>query len=187
MPTPASEPQGSFSYADYLTWPDDERWEIIDGRAYNMTPAPSVRHQQILGNLYVQLRNALHGRGCFIGMAPTDVVLSEHDVVQPDLFVVCDRKKITERNIQGAPDIVVEVLSPSTAKKDRWEKKLLYERSGVFEYLLLDPEGQFLERYVLEEDGRFDRGEILGPHETMVLKFMEGISIPLQEVFGPVA
>jgi Uma2 family endonuclease len=98
----------------------------------------------------------LHNRHC-----PTDVVLSDHDVVQPDVFVVCDERKISDQNIRGAPDLVVEVLSPATAGKDRWEKKHLYERAGVLEYILVDPDGQYVERFVLGEDGRFDR--VLSP------------------------
>jgi len=106
-----------YSYSDYLSWPDEERWEIIDGGVYNMTPAPTIKHQNIAGILYATLNQNLKGRSCRPFIAPADVVLSEHDVVQPDVLVVCDEKKITEANIQGAPDLVVEVLSPSTALK----------------------------------------------------------------------
>ena len=99
---------------DYLTWPDDERWEIVDGVAYNMTPAPSVRHQTVAGKLNRKLAN----KPCKPFIAPVDVIFSEYDIIQPDVFVVCDKSKITEDNIQGAPDLVIEVLSPTTATKD---------------------------------------------------------------------
>ena len=111
-----------YSYSDYLTWPDEERWEIIDGETYNMTPAPSIKHQSIVGEFYALLKQRLSGKPCRPFIAPTDVVLSEYDVVQPDIIVVCNEKKITESNIQGAPDLVVEVLSPATALKDKREK-----------------------------------------------------------------
>jgi len=115
--------------------------------------------------------------------APTDVVLSESDVVQPDVFVVCDRDKITEANIQGAPDLVIEVLSPSTSAKDYREKKRLYERSGVREYIMADPEGQFVNRFILGEDGLYDRGDIMVANETLVLKSLSDIEIALSNVF----
>jgi Uma2 family endonuclease len=181
MPLP--EMHDRFSYQDYQTWPDDERWELLDGKAYNMTPAPTMRHQRIVGNIYHILRNQLHRRRCLPGIAPTDVVLSDYDVVQPDIFVVCDPLKITEKNIQGAPDLIVEVISPATARKDRWEKKDLYERSGVLEYILVDPDGEYAERYFLEEGGRFDRGEVFSLEGILLLRSIEQVGIPLIEVF----
>ena len=181
MPLPKE--QERFSYQDYQTWPEDERWEILDGKAYNMTPAPSFKHQRIVGNIYHILRNALRDNRCLPGIAPTDVVLSEYDVVQPDVFVVCDPLKITEKNVQGAPDLIVEVISPTTARKDRWEKKDLYERFGVLEYILVDAEGEYVERYLLEEFGRFDRGEVFSAGEILLLRSIEQVEIPLLEVF----
>ena len=103
MPLP-EETGIKFTYSHYLTWPGDERWELIDGEAYNMTPAPTFTHQKVVGNLYFTIKNKLAERRCTPGIAPTDVIFSEYDVVQPDVFVVCDEKKITEANIQGAPD-----------------------------------------------------------------------------------
>jgi Uma2 family endonuclease len=173
-----------FCYEDYLTWPEGERWEIIDGRAYDMTPAPSFKHQRIVGNTYHLIRRALRDRRCVAGIAPTDIILSQYDVVQPDVFVVCDEGKINDQSIQGAPDLVIEVLSPSTSRKDRWEKKALYERSGVLEYILIDPEGQYVERYLLEEKSRFDRGEVFSLDQTLRLESLEGAELPVWEVFG---
>lgn len=112
-----------YTWSDYLTWPAEERWEIIDGVAYNMTPAPSVRHQTVAAKLVSQLEQKLKNKRCKPFIAPVDVVLSEYDIVQPDVFVVCDKSKITEANIQGAPDLVIEILSPATAIKDLREKK----------------------------------------------------------------
>jgi len=135
----ANQQQARYTVADYLNWPDDERWELIAGEVYNMSPAPTVKHQSIVGDFYNQLKQQLKGKSCVPYVAPLDVVLSDNDVVQPDVLVVCDPAKITEKNIQGAPDLVVEVLSPGTALKDMREKKALYERSGVREYVVIDP------------------------------------------------
>ena len=172
-----------FTYLDYLTWEDDERWELIDGRPYNMTPAPGFRHQQVVGNLYLILRHALQGKRCTVGIAPTDVVLSDYDVVQPDIFVICDEKKITDDIIRGAPDLVIEVASPATARKDRLEKKRLYEAARVREYILLDPVAHFAERFLLESDGRYGRGEVFGPQHVLVLQSLDAVELPLWEVF----
>ena len=105
-----------YTVADYMNWPDEERWELIDGVAYDMSPAPTIKHQNIAGGIYSMLREKLKGKTCQPFIAPVVVVLSVVDVVQPDVIVVCDPNKITERNIQGPPDWVAEVLSPSTAR-----------------------------------------------------------------------
>src|SRR5690606_686378 len=159
-----------YTYQEYLTWEDDERWEIIDGKLYSMSPAPNVRHQRLSPNFSRSIANYLHGKEYIPFAAPTDVVFSEHNVVQPDVFVVCDRRKITERNIQGAPDLIIEIFSPGTQKKDRWEKKRLYEKSGVREYLMVEPEGKFVEQYLLQENGRFHAGDVYSEDEDLPLK-----------------
>ncbi|OGW44863.1 MAG: hypothetical protein A2X57_11945 [Nitrospirae bacterium GWD2_57_8] len=173
---------GKFTVKDYVTWPDDERWEIIGGEAYDMTPAPTPRHQTIVVNFGSLFKTALKGASCRVFIAPTDVVFSEYDVVQPDVFVVCDEKKITAANIQGAPDLVVEVLSPSTSIKDKRDKKALYERFGVREYIIAYPEDLFIERYRLV-DGKFGEADVVGAQENVTLAFVDGVEIPLWEVF----
>jgi Uma2 family endonuclease len=110
-------------------------------------------------------------------------VLSEYDVVQPDVFVICDEKKITRTNIQGVPDLVVEVASPPTAMKDRRDKKILYERHGVQQYVIIDPEGEYIECYTLQPDGMYGRSEILGPEDTLALACGGKGLINLREVF----
>ncbi|MFV1950603.1 MAG: Uma2 family endonuclease [Nitrospinota bacterium] len=179
----AQKTEKKYTYKDYLEWPDDERWELIDGVAYNMTPAPLPRHQRIVGMFYHILINNLKDKPCIPFIAPTDVVLSEYDVVQPDVFVVCDKKKITKTNIQGAPDLVVEVLSPSTTLKDKREKKACFEKYGVREYIIIDPIENYVERFYLEDDGSFSKGNIFGPKEVLPLSSIEGIEISLSEVF----
>ena len=124
------ESEKKFTRTDYLAWPEDERWEIIDGEAYCMTPAPSIRHQDIVINLATQLKQKLGGGPCRTFVAPTDVVLSGYDVVQPDILVVCDKKKITDANVQGAPDLIIEVLSPYTSLKDK--RVISFYLSGDF-------------------------------------------------------
>lgn len=128
-----------YTYADYLTWREGERYELIDGVAYLMSPAPSTPHQEIAGPLYRQAANALEGKSCHPYIAPFDVRLprsaeadSEVDtVVQPDVLIVCDRSKVDQRGMRGAPDWVAEVLSPSTAGHDQITKLSAYERAGV--------------------------------------------------------
>lgn len=178
---PAVSPK--FTYVDYLTWPEGERWELIDGKAYNMTPAPGTRHQRVTLRIARTLSSALGEGPCECFVAPTDVVLSCCDVVQPDVLVVCDRTKITEANIQGAPDLVVEVSSPSTGLKDRREKRNLYEKYGVKEYLLVDPWLKYVERFSLGEDGMYRKGDVFGSEELLALVSLEKTQIDLREVF----
>ena len=115
-----------YTYADYLSWPDGERWEIIAGEPYSMSPAPSRQHQQILGALFAKFYYYLEDKACRVYPAPFDVRLfqenDKHDeidtVVQPDIVVVCDDKKLDDKGCQGAPDLIIEIISQSTAKKD---------------------------------------------------------------------
>jgi len=172
-----------YTVADYLTWPDDERWELIDGIAYGMAPAPVVRHQGITGEFFGYLREKLKGKTCRPFIAPVDVVLSESNVVQPDVFVVCDPAKITDKNIQGAPDLVVEVLSPATATRDLREKKALYMRAGVLEYLIVDPLELYVQRFRLDENGHYGAGDIFAPREELPLVSLDGCVVPLWEIF----
>lgn len=172
-----------YRYADYLTWPDNERWEIIDGKAYNMSPAPGIRHQNIAGRLFSRLEQKLRDKACRPFIAPTDVVFSEYDIVQPDIFVVFDHKKITESNIQGAPDLIIEIISPSTAIKDKREKRDLYERYKVREYIIIDPIEMYVECFRLREDIRYDKGIVVGPKELLLFESLPGIEMPLWEVF----
>ena len=172
-----------YTVADYLSWDDGERWELIDGVVYNMSPAPTIKHHDMGMNFYSLLRNRLQGKPCKPFAAPVDVVLSDHDVVQPDALVVCDRAKITTKNIQGAPDFVLEVLSPSTSRKDLREKKALYERAGVSEYLVLDPLELYALLFRLDAEGRYGTGEVYGPEESIILQVLGGEAVDLQEIF----
>ncbi len=181
MPVPEKKKRSS-TYADYLTWPDEERWEIIDGEVYDMTPAPSVRHQRVVWNVIREISNYLEGqKQCQGFSAPTDVVFDEYNVVQPDVFVVCDNTKVGEKAIFGVPDLVVEVISPATEVKDRREKKNLYERFGVAEYILVFPERNYVERYLLQE-GKYGAPEIVNWDETIRVVTFD-MEIHLWEIF----
>ncbi|MCD6294083.1 MAG: Uma2 family endonuclease [Deltaproteobacteria bacterium] len=176
----AIKKQRRYSVEDYQEWSDDEKWEIIDGILYDMSPAPRIKHQNIVGNFFLNFKTHPENP-CYTGIAPTDVVLDAYSVVQPDVFIVCDGGKITENNIQGAPDLIVEVVSPGTEVKDRREKKRLYEQSGVKEYLIVFPEREYVERYVLEE-GQYGSPEIFNWDERLRLSIFP-IEVKLDEIF----
>jgi Uma2 family endonuclease len=156
-----------FTYSDYLKWPDEERWELIDGEAYAMSPAPTISHQTLVLDIARQIADALDGAPCRALIAPVDVLLPTQDeaddltttVVQPDILVVCDPAKITERNVRGAPDWIIEVLSPASARHDHLTKRALYERAGVREYWLVHPVDRVVTVYTLQ-DGHFGGPEI---------------------------
>jgi len=149
------------TYADYLTWPDEERYELIDGVAYALTPAPGRRHQEVVVEMLRQIADALEGHPCRVYVAPFDVRLprdSEADeavdtVVQPDLSVICDAAKLDEQGCRGAPDWVIEVISPSTASHDQVKKRDVYERAGVKELWLVHPMDGIVSVYTLEAGG----------------------------------
>ncbi len=140
-----------FTYADYANWPDGERWELIGGEPHAMSPAPGVRHQRLVLALAGSLRRAIGKRSCELFLAPLDVRLSSVDVVEPDLFVVCDPQQIKATHIDGAPKLVVEVVSPHSVHRDRLLKLRLYARHGVQEYWLVTPFPHTVE--VLQLDG----------------------------------
>lgn len=170
------------TYEDYRSWGDDERWELIDGIPYNMTPAPTLKHQSISRNLLTRLAVFLAGKTCKPFAAPTDVVFDEYNVVQPDVLLVCDKKKLAGANVQGAPDMVVEILSPATSRKDRREKKTLYERFGVREYIVFDPANETVERLRLVK-GKYASPDVFGWDETMTLAVLPELELNLWEIF----
>ncbi|MEI7994275.1 MAG: Uma2 family endonuclease [Methylococcaceae bacterium] len=154
-------------YGDYLKWPEDIRYELIDGDAYLMAPAPDLAHQDVAGEIFRQAANALLGKTCRALIAPVDVRLPKQDevdehidtVVQPDVLVVCDSSKLDRRGVLGAPDWVVEVLSPSTAGHDQIKKRQLYERHGVRDYWLIHPVDRVLTVYRLV-DSEYGKAEL---------------------------
>lgn len=171
-----------FTWNDYRAWPETERWELIDGVAYAMSPAPSTNHQRVTGRMFSRIEQRLSSKPCTPFIAPTDVRLSDLDVVQPDILVVCNPDQITPSHIEGAPTVVVEVLSPATSTRDQREKKALYERTGVREYMLVDPLEHYAIRFLNDADG-FDKGTVFGPDEMLVFTTLDGLEVPLWEVF----
>ena len=172
-----------YTYADYLTWDDDERWELIDGVPYAMA-SPSTTHQRICGELYGQLWQFLKGKPCEVFIAPYDVRLNatEEDdtVVQPDL-VVCDDAKIDDKGCNGAPDMVIEILSPSTAAHDRFRKFITYQNAGIREYWIVDPDYRTVQVHILENGRYFIK--IYGETETIPVHILDGCEINLSGVF----
>jgi Uma2 family endonuclease len=170
MGQPLRKPKPVFTYADYCAWPDDQRWELIDGEAYAMA-APSRAHQTVVGELFRQIANYLIGKPCQPFIAPFDVRLPNREeaddevatVVQPDISVICDPDKLDDRGCRGAPDWVIEVLSPSTAARDQIEKLAVYERAGVREVWLVHPTDHVVIVYTLNADGSYGKPAI---HET---------------------
>lgn len=182
MAFPVENTTELYSWKEYKEWPEDERWQIIDGHAYCMTAAPNIRHQKITGNFYRIIGNVLAGKPCTPFIAPTDVVFDDYNIVQPDVLVVCDKSRITDANIQGAPDLVIEVASPSNSYLDKKLKLELYERFAVPEYLLVDPVGDLVERYRLV-DGKYGRADIFSWHEELPFVSLPGVVIKLWEIF----
>ena len=148
-----------YTIEDWKTW--EGRWELINGVAYDMTPSPSFVHQRVSVRLssaiFVALEDGKRKSGgeCEVVTAPIDLYLpGEQSVYQPDLLVVCDPAKITDRGVEGAPDLVVEILSPSTGNRDLTRKRWSYEAAGIPEYLIVDPEGR-VGLLLRLEDGRY--------------------------------
>jgi Uma2 family endonuclease len=191
MSTPLEKMNQKFTYSDYLSWDDDERWELIDGVPYNMTPAPSTEHQRIAGQLFLSFGNYLQGKSCQVFFAPFDVRMAElhetdqtcRNVVQPDLVVICDSSKIDGRGCKGAPDLVVEILSPATAKKDVTLKLSLYERFGVKEYWIVDPVNQYIQVYTLKEDRKYGSPAVYSHGETIPVSIFADLQIDLTTIF----
>lgn len=167
------------TYAGYRSWPEDVRYELIDGVAYRRLPAPDLGHQDIVGEIYCQLSNSLESKPCRAYVAPVDVRLPKtretddaiDTVVQPDVLVVCDPAKLDRRGVRGAPDLVVEVLSPATASHDHVRKRRIYERAGVPEYWLVHPTDRVLTIYRLRggEYGKPDVQDLAGSTAVGVL------------------
>jgi Uma2 family endonuclease len=172
-----------YTWADYQSWPEDERWELIGGVAYGMAAAPSIRHQDVVLDLVSRLKQQLRGTGCRPFVVPTAVRLSDRDVVEPDILVVCDPAKITASHIEGPPDLIVEVLSPGTSAKDLRPKKALYERAGVREYLVVDPLEHYAIRFLLGADG-YDKGTVFAWDEVLTFATLADVEVPLWGLFG---
>lgn len=156
------DPEGSYTYADYLMWQFQERVELIRGKLFRMSPAPSVLHQKLATFFTAKLFNFFEKKNCQVFAAPFDVRLpvsskkgQDTTVVQPDLCVICDPDKLDERGCAGAPDLMVEILSPGNSSKEMGEKFRAYEEAGVREYWIVNPAEKVVLIYVLNEAGIF--------------------------------
>lgn len=168
-----------YTTQDYQGWNDNDRYELIHGEAFVMSPAPTPFHQKLAGDVFFQLKGYLKGKPCEPYMAPVDVYLTEDTVVQPDVLVVCDPKQITEKGIQGAPTFVAEVMSASTAHRDMNHKRQLYEAQGVLEYWLISQEDGTIFVY-RRENGRFGHIQEYRPDEQVPSKALEGFVMPVR-------
>ena len=187
MALPAKK--GQYTFADCLTWGEDERIELINGEAFMMAP-PSSRHQRIVMGLSGQLYAYLRGKSCEVFPAPFAVRLFEQDgdspedvgtMVEPDISVIRDKSKVDEHGCKGAPDLVIEVLSPSTARRDRFTKFKLYQQAGVREYWIVDPDIQAVQVHTLE-DGRYHAAQLF--NSAVKVGVLEDCVIDLKEVFS---
>jgi len=172
------------TYADYMKTSDDERYELLNGELV-MVPSPKKIHQSISGILHLMVGTFVRDRGLGkVYFSPFDVVLSDSDVVQPDLLFVSNERIgiVTADNVQGAPDLVVEILSPATAERDRTLKLDLYARRGVQEYWIVDPDAKTI-RVLLRGECSFDVVSVYGEGEILRSPTLEEFSVALEEVF----
>ena len=181
-----------YTYGDYLKWPEDERWELIEGQAYAMTPAPLINHQRVAGSFFNILFNHFKRKPCEVFTSPTDILLPRGDeedeaadtVVEPDVLVVCDPNKIKRNVIRGAPDLVFEALSESTMLRDIDVKLRLYEKHGVRCYIIADPWQKTLTVRYLEAPGQFGQPALFSGADRMPVKIFEELAVDLGEIFG---
>ena len=181
-----TKPTTQLTYEDYLETPDDERWELLNGELH-MAPSPSMPHQIINTRLGSRLLAFVENRDLGkVITAPADVALSETNVVQPDLFFVSREREqiITHANIQGAPDLAVEIRSPSTDERDRTVKRKLYAQHGVKEYWLVDPDAMTVTVLVLSE-GAFEEAGVYHKGQILTSPTLKGFSVNLDDIFRP--
>lgn len=185
--------QQRYSYADYAAWKNRPPCELHDGVVYELLPAPSRKHQEVSANLVFEFKRLTQQQPCKVFHAPFDVRLPDsqdatadeqiYTVVQPDIVVVCDPSKLDERGCLGAPDLIVEILSPSTARNDIDEKFRLYERAGVLEYWLVHPTEETLLVYRLGADGRYAYDRFYSNMGHVRVGIFRGMVIDLSHVF----
>ncbi len=182
-----------YTYADYLTWKDGRRYELIDGEVIDMTPAPCRSHQYILHRLILEFGNFFRNKKCEVYSAPFDVRLGKktaqgkesRTVVQPDLAVFCNQEVLDDSGAFGAPDLVVEVVSPSTASHDNVKKRRTYEQAGVREYWLVYPEERYVRVYQLDEKGLFGKENTYDETACIQVGIFPDLTIDMREIFPP--
>ncbi|MBP3039612.1 Uma2 family endonuclease [Bacillaceae bacterium Marseille-Q3522] len=177
------------SYEEYLTKEEDVRLEVINGIVYDMSPAPSTRHQIVQRELLTEFNIYLRGKDCSVFGSPLDVCLSDEDDiekikewVEPDIFIVCDKNKIKDKRIVGAPDLIIEILSSSTAKLDRVVKYNRYMEAKVREYWIVDPLNEFIDVYVLDGN-KYQHKGVFSKEDTIKVSILESLIIDLRNIF----
>jgi len=183
-------PNKYYTYQDYLTWTFPERVELLLGRVLRMSPAQNVNHQLISGRIFRNIANYLEGNKCFVIAAPFDVRLpkslkeGESDtVLQPDIVVICDRTKLDKQGCNGAPDIVIEILSSDNSNREMKDKFELYEASLVKEYWIVDPVHEDVTIYTLDQKNNYIGSRPYLAGDSIPSSIFEGFSIEASEVF----
>ncbi|GAB6155352.1 Uma2 family endonuclease [Desulfosporosinus burensis] len=178
------------TYADYLTWPENERWEIIDGVPY-MQAAPTWQHQALSAALLSQFYNYLAGKSCQVFASPFDLRLPEGNekdeettfVVQPDIIVVCDKKGLKGTGYFGTPTLVIEISSPSTTRNDKIWKFNKYEKAGVKEYWIVETDAKFVTVFTLQPNYRYGRPESYTETDKIKVSVFPDFVVDLKPVF----
>ena len=185
------DPNGSYTYADYLAWKFEERVELIKGRIAQMA-APSRLHQAISGNLYVSIKNLLARSRCKVYAAPFDVRLTHFSqkknievttVVQPDICVICDPEKLDDRGCIGAPDLIIEITSPGNSKREMKDKYEAYQEAGVREYWIVNPSERSVQVFQLNEAGIYIGIQPFVEDDILTTPILPDLKINLMEVF----
>jgi len=175
-----------YTYADYLEWERPQRYQLFNGEAFQMA-SPSVEHQAILGEVFTQFYNFLKGKPCRVFTAPLDVRLfpkkdkSDNTVVQPDILVVCDKNKIDKGSINGAPDLIIEIASPSNTRNELLLKFQYYLKAGVKEYWVIVPEQKNAQVHLYEK-GRYITA-LYENDERVPVTVLPGLEIALEDLF----
>lgn len=189
MPLPKGNKK--YTYADYLTWAKDEIWEILDGIPL-MQAALNWQHQAISRELILQFGNYLQDKTCQVFAAPFDLRLSDENendedcihVYQPDLVVICDKNRLKGTGYHGVPDLVIEIVSPSTARNDKLLKFNMYEKVGVKEYWIVEPDSRLLSVFTLQDSHRYGRPEVYAENDNVEVSIFNDLTIKLDRVFA---
>ncbi|GAB6173418.1 Uma2 family endonuclease [Paradesulfitobacterium aromaticivorans] len=182
-----------YTYADYLTWPENERWEILDG-VPTMQAAPTWQHQAISAALLAQFYNHLLGKPCHVFASPFDLRLPDADekdedttfVVQPDIIVICNKEGLRGTGYYGTPALVIEISSPSSSRSDKISKFNRYEKAGVQEYWIVEPEGKIVNVFVLQDNKRYGRPEVYAEENQIIVNVLPDLAIDLTSVFATI-
>ncbi len=182
-----------YTYADYLTWLDDKRRELINGIVQLMSPAPKRKHQSISSLLNYFIVNYLKNKKCEAYTAPFDVRFPKngekgddkiYTVVQPDISIICDLEKLDDRGCIGAPDLIVEILSPSTAKKDINDKFILYQEAGVKEYWIVNPNDENISVFFLDKKGKYQLTGMYAGDMKIKVNIFNDFEINAEDIFS---